>query len=405
MIRSFSCKNFYSFADESVANFVVNEKAPKKESYVDLLVGDRVSKALVVIGPNASGKTNLLKVLPFLKWLIIDSFKTDPGAKIPVRPFLFHALEKKPTELSVEFEIGSDIYDYFFSLDENRILYEELKIKNKTKQKLTTKTLFIREWNNKSEKYDFNDKSFDLPKGFENENFLRNNASVISSAIRLNHERSRVIGNFWLKVETNVVEAGWLGDHLFRDNKISFIDALGFFSDNEKLKGEAEKLLKRFDIGLESFDIKKEKKENGVSINAKAVHFFEEKKYELPIHYESSGTRQLFILLKTILQVLSNGGVAVIDELDVNLHPEMISALFDLFISSETNPKNAQIIFSTHSHRILSDLDKYQIILTAKNEKGSSEAWRLDEMKGVRADDNYYSKYIAGAYGAVPVID
>ncbi|MFA4817151.1 MAG: ATP-binding protein [Parcubacteria group bacterium] len=405
MIRSFSCKNFYSFADESAVNFVVNEKAPKKESYIDSVTRDRISKALVVIGPNASGKTNLLKVLPFLKWLIIDSFKTDPGAKIPVRPFLFHTLEKKPTELSVEFEIGNDIYDYFFSLDENRILYEELKIKNKTKQKLTTKTLFIREWNNKSEKYDFNDKGFDLPKGFENENFLRNNASVISAAIRLNHDKSRMIGNFWLKVETNVVEAGWLGDHLFRDNKISFIDALGFFSDNEKLKGEAEKLLKRFDIGLESFDIKKEKKENGISINAKVVHSFEEKKYELPIHYESSGTRQLFILLKTILQVLANGGVAVIDELDVNLHPEMISALFDLFISSETNPKKAQIIFSTHSHSILSDLDKYQIILTAKNEKGSSEAWRLDEVKGVRADDNYYSKYIAGAYGAVPQID
>jgi hypothetical protein len=214
-----------------------------------------------------------------------------------------------------------------------------------------------------------------------------------------------MIGNAWQKVETNVVEAGWLGDHLVRDNKINFFDALGFFSDNEKLKKEAEKLLKRFDIGLESFDIKKEKKENGFSINAKVVHYFEENKYELPIHYESSGTRQLFILLKTILQVLANGGIAVIDELDVNLHPEMISALFDLFISPETNPENAQIIFSTHSHRILSDLDKYQIILTAKNEKGSSEAWRLDEMKGVRADDNYYSKYIAGAYGAVPQID
>ena len=46
--------------------------------------------------------------------------------------------------------------------------------------------------------------------------------------------------------------------------------------------------------------------------------------------------------------------------------------------------------------------DKYQIILTEKNEKGVSESWRLDEMIGVRADDNYYSKYIAGAYGAVP---
>jgi len=60
------------------------------------------------------------------------------------------------------------------------------------------------------------------------------------------------------------------------------------------------------------------------------------------------------------------------------------------------------LLFSSHSHLILSKLDKYQIILTEKNKKGESEAWRLDEVAGVRADDNYYAKYMAGAYGAFP---
>ena len=120
------------------------------------------------------------------------------------------------------------------------------------------------------------------------------------------------------------------------------------------------------------------------------------------MQYESSGTKQLFVLLKAILVVLAKGGVAVLDEFDVNLHPEMVLSLFDLFVQPETNPKNAQLLFSTHSHRVLSKLDKYQIILTEKNEKGGSEAWRLDDMSGVRADDNFFSKYIAGAYGAVP---
>jgi len=124
----------------------------------------------------------------------------------------------------------------------------------------------------------------------------------------------------------------------------------------------------------------------------------------LPVQYESSGTKQLFILFKTILQVLDRGGIAILDELDVSLHPDIIAALFDLFSQTETNPHNAQFIFSTHSHGILSKLDKYQIILTEKNSKCGSEAWRLDEMENVRADDNYYSKYIAGAYGAVPQI-
>ena len=82
----------------------------------------------------------------------------------------------------------------------------------------------------------------------------------------------------------------------------------------------------------------------------------------------------------------------------------MIFSFFELFIHPETNPKKAQMIFSTHSHRILSRLDKCQIVLTEKNNNGESISWRLDEMSGVRSDDNYYLKYITGAYGAVPKI-
>jgi hypothetical protein len=407
MIRSFSCKNFYSFAKENSVNFVAGKKDFSKESYSKSIAGDYVSKVLTVIGPNASGKTNLLKALPFLKWLIIDSFQFNPTGGIPVKPFLFRSFEKKPIELSVEFEIGNDIFFYSFILDEKKILHEELKVKNKSKLKMTTKGLFVREWNEKKDKYDFEGKDFNFPKEFDV--IARKNSSVISAAIHLNHKESKPIEEFWRKVETNVVEAGWIGDHLFRKNQSNFVGALGFFSDNEKLKQKAEKLLKKFDIGLKSFNIKKkekkEGKENEFLINATSVHSFGSEKYELPIHYESSGTRQLFILLKTILQVLATGGVAVLDEFDVNLHPEMVSELFGLFISPEINSKNAQMIFSTHSHRILNDLDKCQIILVEKNEDGSSEAWRLDEMSGVRADENYYSKYMAGAYGAVPKID
>ncbi|HRZ29776.1 MAG TPA: hypothetical protein P5052_03415 [Candidatus Paceibacterota bacterium] len=67
MIHSFSCKNFYSFKDKNVLNFVANNKAPKNNGYTSSFLGKRVSKIGTVIGANASGKTNLLKVLPFLK--------------------------------------------------------------------------------------------------------------------------------------------------------------------------------------------------------------------------------------------------------------------------------------------------------------------------------------------------
>ncbi|MEA1925951.1 MAG: ATP-binding protein [Patescibacteria group bacterium] len=402
MIHSFSCKNFYSFGDLTTVNFAVNEKAPDNNGYFPASSEIRLSKIETVIGPNASGKTNLLKVLPFLKWLIMDSSNINPNSLLPVKPFMFGNQKNKPVELSADFEINGNIYTYSFILEKEKIILEELKVKNKAKQKMTSKKIFSREWNSKNKGYDLDDKNFNLPKGFENS--IRPNASIVSVAVRLGHKESLKFFDYWKKVETNVIEAGWIGDHLLPNASQQLIEVLNFYSEveNKTIKKEAEKLLSRFDLGLESFNIKKKKNENEITMATNATHSINGQKYDLDLKYESSGTKQLFILLKTILLVLANGGVAVLDEFDVNLHPEIVLSLYELFIHPETNPNNAQLFFSTHSHLVLNKLDKYQIILTEKNTKGKSEAWRLDEVSGVRADDNYYAKYIAGAYGAVP---
>ena len=400
MVHSFSCKNFYSFRDTATVCFVVNEKAPNNEGYFIAPSGVRLSKAEVVIGPNASGKTNLLKVLPFLKWLITSSFKSGPSDPLPVKPFLFGDQKGKPSELSVEFEIDGNIYRYSFSLNESRILFEELRVKNKTKQKVTSKKLFSRVWDEKTGRYELDDRGFNFLKEFEG--LLRANASALSSAALLNHKKSLEIFDYWQRLETNVVEAGWVGDHLLPNAMGQFIEALKFYSENDDVKKEAEKFFSRFDLGLKSFDIVKEKSGDGTRLEVSVRHSFGMKESMLPLPYESSGTKQLLVLLKAILLAVATGSVVVMDEFDVNLHPELVSELFETFVRLETNPKNAQILFSTHSHPVLSRLDKYQIALVEKNEDGASETWRLDEVSGVRADDNYYAKYIAGAYGATP---
>jgi len=402
MIHSFSCKNFYSFGEETTLDFEVNSNAPEDNGYFLTKSGARLSKVETVIGPNASGKTNLLKVLPFLKWLIIDSFNMKPEDLIVVQSFAFGDAKSKPTKLSVVFEIDGNVYSYTFILTKEKILNEELKLTSYVKEKKSTKKIFSRSWNEKEKHYDFDDDNFELPKGFEN--LLRSNASVIGTAARLNHAESKIIAKYWQQIETNVIEAGWIGDHLLPNSTAQLWEVFDFFSENSVLKEEAEKLLCRFDLGLSGFEIKKEKKDNDVSLSVRATHFFNGKKEHLQVRYESSGTKQLFVLLKSILSALKNGGIAVIDEFDVNLHPEMVIALFNLFIQPETNPNNAQLLLSTHSHMLLSKLDKYQIVLVEMNDDSVSEAWRLDEVSNVRSDDNYYSKYIAGAYGAVPKI-
>jgi len=405
MIHSFTCKNFYSFSEETILNFGVNNNAPENNGYFPAPSGNRLSKVETVIGPNASGKTNLLKILPFLKWLIIDSLvKSKPEDFIVVQPFAFGDAKDQPTELSVIFEIDGKMYSYSIILNKQKILSEELKLTSFVKEKNSSKKIFSREWNETENNYNFSGDNFGVP---NLENLLRKNASVIGSVYQINPNNKKIeeIVKYWQHIETNVIEAGWLGDHLLINRLPQWFDALVFYSENDRLKQEAEKLISRFDLGLKGIKFSKEKEENRLTIkDVQAVHLFNDEEQSLPVQYESSGTKQLFVLLKSILAALEKGSIAVIDEFDVNLHPEMVIALYDLFVQPETNPKNAQLFMSTHSHVLLSKLDKYQIVLVEKNENGVSEAWRLNEISNVRSDENYYSKYLAGAYGAVPKI-
>jgi len=232
---------------------------------------------------------------------------------------------------------------------------------------------------------------------------VRPNASLISTAAQYGVPVAKLLS--MLPIYTNVTNVGrahpgfdWL------------IEATDVFHKNERLRVQMVELLSAWDLGLSDVEIRevtftdptdtkltKEPFPFGVHKNGKktATRIF--------VH-ESSGTQGAYVLLSRILPALAKGGLAVIDDLEADLHPYMLVPIFDLFFSPETNPRNAQIIFTCHAAEILNLLQKQQIMLVEKDEHGNSDAWRLDSIQGVRKDDNLYAKYMAGAYGAVPRI-
>lgn len=87
-----------------------------------------------------------------------------------------------------------------------------------------------------------------------------------------------------------------------------------------------------------------------------AVHSSELGSFELPFFDESNGTKSAHVLLRDILPVLKDGGVAVIDEIDNGLHLHMLGTIIELFKFKHTNPHDAQIIFTCHTPEVLNEL-------------------------------------------------
>jgi AAA15 family ATPase/GTPase len=405
MILEFSLTNFYSFKEENTVSFIVNKKSPCSDAYVETQHGERMTKILACFGPNASGKTNLLKALSFLSWFIRDSFNLNPEAPIPFQPFRFEKDSQKNTALSVNFVHNGKIYRYSLQFTPEQVINESLFYR----EGKGFKYLFKRIWNGTTNKYDFTTKNFGLPPAFSESLQMRKNASALSIALQHNHENSKNIAQYWAKVSTNVQEQG-REDRLGSDDvTVRIFDSAEYFYKRPAYKTQAQKFLTRFDLGLAGVEI--EEREVGVDKEGNAskliipfgIHVGKDKStHKLPFFYESNGTQNLFILLKRILPILEEGGIAVLDEFEMDLHPHMIPPLVDLFTSRQTNPHNAQLLFSCHSIELMKKLDKYQILLVEKDEYGYSRLMRLDEIKGIRSDDNIYAKYDAGAYGAIP---
>lgn len=393
MIHNLSFKNFYSFMEETAIDLAVNKNTPDTDAYFTDVFGNKLTKLMAFIGPNASGKTNLLKCLSFISWFVQNSFSdSKPNEEIAFKPFLFCS-KIEPSNFNIEFETNNKIYKYELEMTVEKVLSEKLSLKGKR-----FKVLFERIWDKEKNKYNFNFKRFSVPTNFSQ--MVRNNASIISTARQVNHPLSLEIIRYFTSVQTNIIEGGKIPTEALGE-------AIKFYQENPAIREMAEDILNKFDIGLSKIKIDKiETQDKKILYVATGAHKYIDNDNEilLPLQYESAGTKNLLFLLRTIIVVLKNGGVAVLDEMDNDLHPFMVPEIVNLFTSKTHNPKNAQLLFSTHNVQILNKLDKPQIMLVEKNKKNVSEAWNLSDMKGVRADDNFYAKYMAGAYGAIPKV-
>ena len=391
--------NFFSFLNENELSFSMGKKPSKSAYDVNVTTTQdelRLNKVIAVLGANGSGKTQLLKSLSFLVWFIARSTQTlEHNEDLPFSTFVSNSGNVS------EFEIGFALLNEFGVYQEYR--YELTLLSKRVKRealykKTSSSFSYVFERFYQDEKMSYKHRDFLRPSLADD---VGANASLISYATLLDIPIAIQMVEFFKSFDTNLASNGRI-----TSEKSHLTEVAELLSTNEVLKKQAEKMLCQFDTGISEIKFQKilavyadqSKKEVLMPVG---VHLYKDSKFEMLFFDESNGTQSAFILLGSLLVVLNEGGVAIFDEMDNDLHPHLLPTIIDLFKSQETNPHNAQLIFSCHTPEVFNILKKHQIYLVEKYEQ-ESETWRLDEVEGVRSDENLYAKYMAGAFEAVP---
>ena len=185
---------------------------------------------------------------------------------------------------------------------------------------------------------------------------------------------------------------------------------------NKAFREKVEYYLRLIDVGIKRLDVQTEtilnertgrkKKEKVVrtvhDVYDEAGNVVGEKLFDL--QQESTGTLRFLAYIQNIIEMISKGGVFIVDEMSARLHPLLTKLIVDIFCSSQN--KKAQLIFTTHDISLLNNnqFRRDEIVFVDKNERGESTLYALSDIK-VREDATFSKDYLQGKYGAIPILN
>lgn len=423
MLVKFAVQNFKTFRDKAELSMVASnyDKIREDENIVHIPEFDlRILKSAVIYGANASGKSKLMDAFHIMRRLVLTSSKeSQKGDPIDVEPFKLNTVsENEPTEFEVIFLYLNQLFRYGFKVDKSRVISEWLYNKPNTKEV----ELFIRE----GQQFKIHSRSFSKAKMLVKENFVKENTLMLSAAAQWNDAKAGNVLNWFqsFNVISGLEEDAYAGftisqtsDPIHKQKHLEFLqkadlDIQDFVLEKmdvtklpkdmpKELREVIERKLKDEKEELVSDVLTAHKKYDGNKIFVENVNFSLRED-------ESSGTLKFFFLSGPILDVLGNGNLLVVDELDSKLHPNLVCKITEIFNSKELNPKNAQLIFNTHDTNLLSSgtFRRDQIWFTEKNRYGEATLYSLGDFKTskVRKEDNFEKNYVQGKYGAIPFL-
>ena len=195
MLIQFTVGNFLSFKEKTTLSMVKSALHELPENTIKVTDDFELLKSAVIYGANASGKSNFIKALAFMKFFAIASFKAyEAEEEIWVNCFLLNEETKnKPSSFEVVFIVDNITYRYGFEADTKEVRKEWLFHILKTKEE----SLFMRE----SSTFNINGEQF--PEGKDLNDKTRKNCLFLSVVSQFNGEISTKIIKWFRKLRVS----------------------------------------------------------------------------------------------------------------------------------------------------------------------------------------------------------
>lgn len=409
MLLRFEVANHRSILQPAELSMIaVDDDRPATRGFT--LLGERVLTVAGIYGPNASGKSNILEALAWLSTAVGSSLR-GWGEEVPRDPFRFADGPSEPSVYDIQMVAADGIrYAYHLEVNDSEVLYESLYSYPERRRRI----LFERD----GLEIDFRRGLGTLAGGTRM--LLTPTTLVLSAILRLDHPevdsfarelagiRGLNIGTAraWRRMPGRTsVRSRQVTEQLFLSDdpvsgKVSSEDKAEDLAIERKL---ALEMLRFADLGIDDVQVLVREDRREVQL----VHRAGDEQISFALPDESVGTRTWFGLIGPVLTALREGHLLLFDEIDARLHPRLSARLIELFQDPATNPRNAQIIFTTHDTSLLNHLNRDEVWITEKGTDGATKLTALAEFGGdkVRRSLNLEKAYLQGRFGGIPELD
>lgn len=412
MLIQYAVSNYKSIKDEIVINFTAEQKDDEWVTECENKLNKPlyIYKAVGLVGPNASGKSNILDSFIFALRFINSSFTRKENRKINVEPFLLDPLTKmEDSTFEFIFMAGGTKYVYGFSVNEECVNEEYLYAYYSSR----ATTIFNREI---GDKYDF--RGTDLKVQNEIKSKMTKNRLYLPVAAEWGYERLKEPYNWfgsltkqYMKNSIKELIQEVLGSEHGKRNMLDLIQKADINVANigYKIKEVNEKeynLLKRLiDEVLSTMDESEGIRDISIPTQDIEIYLEHEGKdgeiMRMPLEEDSAGTISAVENIAEILYLGLNGGMMLEDELGKTYHSRLLKYILQIFRRKEYNSADAQLFFTTHNTKVFKYLEPAQIYLVDKEADGSTFVKLLDDYK-IDKEEDVELGYLLGRFGAVP---